>query len=318
MYKTPRQLLQEYNLHPKKEWGQNFLTSGDMCDRIVRSLGVQKGDRVLELGAGTGALTYRLCDLADHVFALERDRDLVALLEKEIQAPNVTVIAADAARFDLATLPGDGPLRVIGNLPYNISSPILFQLLKQRHLFTRLIVMLQKEVADRLLAQPRDGKDYSILSIRFAPFFSIRKMIAVPRTSFLPRPHVDSTVVCLDTLPSPRIPVADEIWYARVVKAAFANRRKILQNSLSAAFPAIPRDTLPALLTNLGLQASVRGETLTIEEFSRLSEAIKTAFLSVSSGPLPDPDEDNLPPEDTTSDDRLRGKSDDEIPTSEE
>ncbi|MCB9639915.1 MAG: ribosomal RNA small subunit methyltransferase A [Myxococcales bacterium] len=278
MFQDPRKTLRQHKLKPKYEWGQNFLISQDKVERIVSLLGAQPQDRVLELGAGTGVLTHMLTTEAPQteIFALERDRDLVALLEAEFahSDANVQVIAADAATFNLNELPEGGPLRVLGNLPYNISSPILFHLLEQRHLWKRSVLMLQKEVAERLAATPDSGKAYSILSVRFGMFFDILKVLSVSRRCFHPQPQVDSVVIRLDSLPEPRYPLKDEALFARTVKAVFASRRKTLLNTLNAGFSEIPREAVESILQTLNIDVQRRGESLSLEEFAHLSNTL--------------------------------------------
>ncbi len=278
MFQDPRKTLRQHHLKPKYDWGQNFLISADKVERMISLLGTQPGDRVLELGAGTGVLTYALADAMPQasIFALERDRDLVALLENELVPAyeNVQVIAADAATFALSELPAGGPLRVLGNLPYNISSPILFHLLEQRHLWTHALLMLQKEVAERLAAKPDSGKDYSVLSIRFGMFCDVLKVLNVPRRCFHPQPQIDSVVVRLETLSQPRFPLHSEATFARTVKAVFASRRKTLHNTLRAGFSEIPSDTIDTLLHTLHIDIQRRGESLSLQEFALLSNAL--------------------------------------------
>ncbi|HAA55996.1 MAG TPA: ribosomal RNA small subunit methyltransferase A [Myxococcales bacterium] len=276
MSNNPRHLLQQHGLKPKKEWGQNFLVEPNITKRIVELLEAQKDDRVVEFGAGTGALTKLLSERSDHVFAVERDRDMIGVLEEVYaKVPSVEVIAADAAKFDLNDVPGEGPLLVIGNLPYQISSPILFQILEQRKLVKRAVLMIQKEVADRLSATPKDGKDYSILSIRFGAYFDVKQAISVSRGCFFPRPKVESAVITLQPLETPRVPDELEPWFAKAVKIAFASRRKTLANNLKSGFRDIPKARIPELLEELGLDPKCRGENLTIEEFATLAKALQ-------------------------------------------
>ena len=278
MFQDPRKTLRQHHLKPKYDWGQNFLISADKVERMISMLGTQPGDRVLELGAGTGVLTYALAEAAPQssIFALERDRDLVALLEQELVPAyqHVQVIAADAASFALSDLPNGGPLRILGNLPYNISSPILFHLLEQRHLWTHALLMLQKEVAERLAAKPDSGKDYSVLSIRFGMFCDVLKVLNVPRRCFHPQPQIDSAVVRIQTLPQPRFPLHSEDTFVRTVKAVFASRRKTLHNTLRSGFSNISVETIDALLHTLHIDPQRRGESLSLQEFALLSNAL--------------------------------------------
>jgi 16S rRNA (adenine1518-N6/adenine1519-N6)-dimethyltransferase len=274
MYGNPKELLRQYDLVPKKSWGQNFLISPQILERIVALLGANRDDLVVEFGAGTGALTALLCRDVDRVFAIERDRDLVALLEREFAASNLQVIAADAARFCLSQIDESGDLLVIGNLPYQITAPILFRLHEDRHLYRRAVLMVQKEVADRLVAQPGDGKDYSLLSILFGAFFIIKRSLAVSREHFHPKPKVDSVVVVLEPRAQALVPIVDELLFTRVVKATFAQRRKTLLNTLQHGFPELQRKLIEQILCDLNIAPQTRGEALTIAQFALLTEAI--------------------------------------------
>lgn len=274
MPNNPRALLKQHNLYPKKQWGQNFLLEQNIIHKIVDLLDPQPTDQIVEFGAGTGALTALLCQRSQHVHAVERDRDLVTLLEAEFADQSIDVIAADAARFDLAQLSIPDKLMLIGNLPYQISSPILFNLLAQRTLLKRVVLMLQKEVVERLAASPQDGKAYSTLSIRFGALFHVEHAFNVSRNCFYPRPKVDSAVVLLEPLADPIIPDALEPTFAALVKAAFASRRKTLHNNLKAAFPDIPQDTLQTILHSANIEARSRGETLSIPAFAQLAQLL--------------------------------------------
>ncbi len=274
MSKNPRKLLKKHGLSPKKPWGQNFLVDDYMVGRIVNELGATPDDHVVEYGAGTGALTFHLIEQAGHVYAIERDRDLVAVLEEELSAPNITIMAADAARFSLKDLDYDGKLLVIGNLPYNITAPILFNLHEQRHLFKKAILMVQKEVADRIAAQPTDGKDYSILSILFGAYFQVRQAIFVSRKYFYPKPRVDSVIISLEPFEEPRVAIDDEDLFRRTVKMAFAQRRKTLSNNLRRGFEEFEKAEITEILEQLSLHPQQRGETLTIEQFAALSNLL--------------------------------------------
>ncbi len=278
MSKNPRSLLNKHGLHPKKPWGQNFLVEPTIVERIVDELGVTSEDTVVEFGAGTGALTFPLSQRAGKVYAVERDRDLVALLEQELEADNVEVIAADAAKFSFDTVTPSEGLYVIGNLPYNITAPILFHLHENRLRFKRAILMVQKEVADRLSAQPEDGKDYSILSILFGAFFYVEQAIFVSRKYFFPKPRVDSVIILLEPLAQPAAPIDDEARFQQTVKIAFAQRRKTLMNNLKAGFRDLSKEQLQEILDELGLEAQQRGETLTIPQFAALSNKLGEAI----------------------------------------
>lgn len=273
-FHNPRQVLRRYGLQPKKSWGQNFLVDPNTLERIVKQLGIEEGDEVVEFGAGTGVLTRMLAAEAKHVHAVERDRDLVELLEQEMAEEPITIIPADAATFQLAELSQNGRLLVIGNLPYQISTPILFSLLEQHHLFRRLVIMVQKEVADRLVAKPKSGKNYGVLSVRFGAYFRVKRAFNVSAKAFYPRPQVQSTIVTMEPHDTPP-PIQDDAWFARTVKASFAQRRKTLQNNLVSGFPELDKQHILALLEEVEISPQLRSETLTVPQFVALAEAIR-------------------------------------------
>ena len=276
MSNDPRKILQKYGFQPKKSWGQNFLVDPNTVLRIVNSLGITEDSRVVEMGPGTGVLTQHLAEQASDVFAIERDRDMVHILEHEFaEKSHVRVLSADASTFQLADLPEGSPFLVIGNLPYQLSSPILFSILEQRPLVKKAVFMLQKEVVDRLCASPGDGKDYSVLSIRFGAFFNIRKLFNVSKNCFHPRPKVDSAVFRLEIREQPLVAAEDEETFAAVVAAAFHQRRKTLLNNLSKSKLGLSKAEATELLNELGIDVSRRGEALTIQEFSTLAKAIR-------------------------------------------
>lgn len=274
----PKKLLRAHGLQPKKSWGQNFLVNPHTVQRIVDTLKPDEDSVIVEFGAGTGALTFLLAERAKKIYAVERDRELAELLRQELTNEKVVLLEADAARFSLEDLDEAGELLVIGNLPYQITAPILFQLHEQRHTFKRAVVMVQKEVADRLSARPGMGKEYSILSILFGAYFNVKQAIQVSRTHFFPRPKVSSAVVLLETRPEPLVPIADDKWFMRTVKVAFAQRRKTLQNNLRAGFHELEKEAITEVLQELEIDPQVRGETLTIEQFVALAKILQERY----------------------------------------
>lgn len=264
-------------IRPKKAFGQNFLIDLNILTRIVEAVRIQPSDNVLEVGPGRGALTRLLAERAAHVAAVEVDRQLVQLLRLEfLSAGNVTIVEADILKTDLALLLaplGSSPWKVAANLPYNISSQVMFAFLDQRELFSRLVLMLQKEVGDRLAAPP-GCKDYGILSVLFRLHFDISKEFIVRPGSFYPVPKVDSIVLSFDALPSPRYEVGDEPFFRKVVKAAFSQRRKTLWNCLRSASLGLDEAALHEALTVSDIDGARRGETLSLEEFALLSRSL--------------------------------------------
>jgi 16S rRNA (adenine1518-N6/adenine1519-N6)-dimethyltransferase len=261
---------------PKKRFGQNFLRDEGVAERILRAAELGPEDRVLEIGPGLGVLTDRLLQQAGEVRVMEVDRELAELLRGR-QAPSLTVLEGDAPRLDWPEFLPHPPYKLVANLPYNISSQVVFKILDHRRLFSRLVLMFQKEVGDRLAAGP-GTKDYGILSVLCGVWFDIRRIAVVPPGAFSPPPKVTSAVLRFDLLPAPRIEVADEEHFRRVVKGAFARRRKTLANSLAAVGFDVPAAT--AALQAAGIDPGRRGETLHLHEFARLAAALPAGPLS--------------------------------------
>ena len=265
-------------IRPKKALGQNFLTDRNVLARIVDTVELSPDDHVLEVGPGQGALTRLLAAQAAQVVAVELDRQLVPLLRREFaDLGTVEVVEADILRADLPELLGSrwkGRWKVAANLPYNISTPVLFQFMEHRQLFSRLVLMLQKEVGERLAAPP-DCKEYGVLSVLCQLHFDIRREFLVKPGSFFPAPKVDSVVLRLVPLAEPRVAVGDEALFRRVVKAAFSQRRKTLWNCLKSGQFLDDEVLLRQVLDGCGINPSRRGETLSLEEFARLENALE-------------------------------------------
>lgn len=263
------------SFHPKKRFGQNFLRDPGVVGRILAAAELQSSDRVLEIGPGLGALTDQLLARAGEVRVMEVDRELAHRL-RERHASRLSIIEGDALRLEWPALLPEPPYKLVANLPYNISSQILFKILDHRQLFGRLVLMFQKEVGDRLCASP-GTKDYGILSVLCRVWFDVRRVATVPPGAFFPPPKVTSAVLLFEPLPSPRVVVGDEDHFRRVVKGAFACRRKTLPNSLAAG--GFPAPEAVSALHRAGIDPGRRGETLTLEEFARLAEALSAAAL---------------------------------------
>ncbi|MDH4099403.1 MAG: 16S rRNA (adenine(1518)-N(6)/adenine(1519)-N(6))-dimethyltransferase RsmA [Nitrospirota bacterium] len=252
---------------PSKALGQNFLVDHGAVRRIVEAAEVDQEDTVLEIGPGKGVLTAALAEKAGQVVALEFDRHLAESLMSDFSgADNVRIIYADALEFPLETLPH--PLKVVANLPYSVATPILFRLLENRHCLSRMVLMFQKEVAERILAEP-GGRDYGVLSVMVQAFTRPKLEFVLPPDAFRPRPKIDSAVVSFETPSVPRVALVDENAFRRVVKAAFSQRRKTLRNSLKALLG----ERVEEVLLTVGIDPMRRAETLTLEEFARLSVA---------------------------------------------
>mgnify|MGYP005854461781 CR=1 FL=1 len=276
---SPKALCRHHKLAPKKSLGQNFLVHPDQARRLVAALEVQPQDTVVEIGAGLGALTLLLAQEARQVVALELDCGLIAVLEGEVLAgrENVQVVCQDALTFDFAGLSRrqGSPLAIIGNLPYQITSPLFFKLLADKAALRVMVLMMQLEVGERLVALP-GGKDYGILSVLLQYHFRLEKLFSLSPGNFYPAPRVDSVV--LRFFPqTPPLPARDEAYFTRLVKAAFATRRKTLKNCLSgqAASLGLAPAALPDILRTLDLDPGRRPETLSVLDFVRLSNAIQ-------------------------------------------
>ncbi len=279
-FPDPRALLFRYGLLAKKSWGQNFLVSERAYRAIVDASVASDDDWILEIGAGLGTLTMRLAQRVPEgkVVAVEREPDMLRVLEAELgHLDNVEVVPANALTYDIAPLARwrGSPIAVAGNLPYQIASQILFRIVDQREHVSRAVVMLQREMADRLTAAP-GTKEYGVLGILIGAYADVETVVRVKPAGFVPAPKVESTVVRLRFLPGgqPRVPIADPTWFSDVVHAAFATRRKTLRNTLRARFGD---DTAARALEAAGIDAGLRGEALTIAELARLAERVKEA-----------------------------------------
>ncbi|MBI5547531.1 MAG: 16S rRNA (adenine(1518)-N(6)/adenine(1519)-N(6))-dimethyltransferase RsmA [Deltaproteobacteria bacterium] len=275
MSEAPREILRRHGLRPKKDWGQNFLGDEQVLSDIAAACSVGEGDVVVELGAGLGHLTRALAETHAQIVAVERDRDLVRVLEKELALPNVKVIAANAADLDFEQVAQAPRPVVAGNLPYQLSSPILFQLLEQRTRVRRAVFLLQKEVAQRISAPP-GGRDYGLLSVLLQAFAHVGIVFEVSAHYFHPPPKVDSAVVRIDLLEKPRADVRDQARFTKVVKAAFALRRKTLSNALKAA-RLVDDAGLAAALARANIDGQRRAETLSPQEFAALERELPVA-----------------------------------------
>jgi 16S rRNA (adenine1518-N6/adenine1519-N6)-dimethyltransferase len=248
---------------PKKRLGQHFLTDRHYLDRIVDAIAPAAGEAMVEIGPGPGALTERLAAVVRPLHVVEIDRDLAATLRERFADGSVVVHEGDALDFDFASLPAG--LRVVGNLPYNVSTPLLFHVAKSAARLRDGVFMLQKEVVDRMVARP-DTPDYGRLSVMLQYRFAMASCLRVPPGAFTPPPKVDSAVVRMVPLGEGRPVAKDEGLFERLVLAAFTQRRKTLRNATRALVP-------PEAFALAGIDPGRRGETLGVQEFVRLSDA---------------------------------------------
>jgi 16S rRNA (adenine1518-N6/adenine1519-N6)-dimethyltransferase len=275
-YPGPRALLERYDLRAKKSWGQNFLADEQALEAIARLAVEAPGERVVELGAGLGHLTARLVARGARVVAVERDRDMARVLRGEL-GDAITLLEADAARLDFAALAAGGTaprVAVVGNLPYHLTSPILFSLLDQAEHVSRAVFLVQREVAERLAAAP-GTKDWGLLSVLLQHRADVTLERRVPARAFVPPPRVESAVLRIRFRP-PALEPRDPQRFRRLVKAGFAQRRKVLENAIGAAGLA-PRELVARALASAGVDGRRRGETLSVEEWVRLERELGAA-----------------------------------------
>ena len=274
--KAVREIQNRFSFTFKKGLGQNFLTSSDILDKIADAANCDEG--IVEVGPGFGALTQRLAARADKVAAIEIDERLIEVLDYTLSdLDNVKIIQGDILKIDLSDLiktEFEGmDVSLAANLPYYITTPIIARLLEERLPLKSIVVMVQKEVADRIAAKP-STKDYGAISV-LCQYYAEPEVIAkVPASLFVPPPKVDSAVVRLNMLAEPSVRAADEDMFFKTVRAAFSQRRKTLLNCL-ASFFGIPKDELKKIGETAGIDLSRRGETLSLEEFARLSDALR-------------------------------------------
>lgn len=269
-YKKTKEILDQYGLSAKKKFGQNFLIDGNILHKIVEAADIDSESTVIEIGPGLGSLTELLAQTAKKVTAYEIDTDMVRVLRDRLDYDNLEIVEGDILKQELDI---SEPITVVANLPYYITTPILFKLLESDLKINKIVVMMQKEVAQRLEGST-NTKDYNSLSIAIQYRTNPKIAFPVSREVFIPKPNVDSSVIVLDVLDKPRVDVEDEEFFFKVVKSAFAQRRKTLVNNLNSTM-GIPKDVLKEILVSLGIKETSRGESLGIEEFARLSEEIK-------------------------------------------
>lgn len=268
-----RYILKTFNIHMSKKLGQNFLIDADIVRGIVDAADIRPGERVLEIGPGIGTLTQGLAEAGAEVTAVELDKKLPAVLAKTLEGyENVRIVQGDILKVNIPEIMGSEPFKVAANLPYYITTPIIMTLLERRLPISRLVTMVQKEVADRMVAEP-GTRVYGALSVAVQYYTQPHVELDVPPRSFIPAPEVDSVVIVCDVREKPPVTVADEKLFFRVVRAAFGQRRKTLSNALKGA--GFDKELIRTALPAAGIDGTRRGETLSLTEFA----AIATAFL---------------------------------------
>ncbi len=273
--KVTIEIIQKYNFAFQKRFGQNFLIDGHVIGKIIRAAEITKDDVVLEIGPGIGTMTQYLAEAAGEVFAVEIDKNLLPILAETLaEYDNVTVVNEDILKVDIATLTGGRPVKVVANLPYYITTPIIMGLFENHIPATSITVMVQKEVAERMQAGP-GGKDYGSLSLAVQYYAEPYIVANVPPNCFMPRPNVGSAVIRLTRHSEPKIVVKDEKFMFKLIRASFNQRRKTLQNGINnSAELSIGKDAVVEALRKMGLPESIRGEALSLAQFAELSDLL--------------------------------------------
>ena len=285
-YSVTRAILERHGFTFKKSFGQNFLTDTNILQKIVDTAEIDKNVNVIEIGPGIGALTEFLAESAAEVMAFEIDERLVPILADTLRNfDNVTVVNQDILKVDLAQYMAEFknpnlPIKVVANLPYYITTPILMHLIESGIPFSEFVVMMQREVADRISAQP-NTKAYGSLSIAVQYYMTAKVAFIVPRTVFVPAPNVDSAILKMVRRDQPAVAVQNEKFFFKVSKASFVHRRKTLWNNLTSHFGKAEetKAKLTAALEQAELSPSVRGEALALADFARLADALKAQDL---------------------------------------
>lgn len=277
------EILQKYKFNFQKRYGQNFLIDAHVMQKIITSADIAKDEFILEIGPGIGTMTQFLCENAGFVAAVEIDQNLIPILQDTLSGyDNVDIINDDILEVDIRQLVkeknGERPIKVVANLPYYITTPIIMGLFESHVPLQSVTVMVQKEVAERMQAKP-GTKDYGALSLAVQYYAQPEIAAHVPQNCFMPRPKVGSAVICLKCHKEPPVQVKDEKLMFDLIRASFNQRRKTLLNGLNN-FPniSLSKEQIQECIEKLGVSASVRGETLTLEQFARLSDFVCDAM----------------------------------------
>jgi len=279
---TPKEILHQYGIKPNKKLGQSFLIDINVINRISDVADISEDDIVVEIGAGIGVLTENIARKAKKIIAVEIDRNLVEVLKDKLGGYcNVEVHSGDILKFDfsLVAKTHNSKIKIIGNVPYNISSPLIFRLISFRPVISDFMLMLQKEIVQRLVSVP-NNKIYGVPSVILQMFATVEKIFDVPSTCFYPQPKVESSMIKGSFRVKPFFPLQDEVFFTGLVKAAFAQRRKMLINNLkkSKLLADIEEDKIKEVLNSAGIDGKRRGETLSVEEYGKLSNLLWESY----------------------------------------
>lgn len=277
--KNTIEILQKYNFTFQKKFGQNFLVDKNILEKIVDAAQITEKDCVLEIGPGIGTMTQYLAERAGSVIAVEIDKNLIPVLQDTLSSyNNVTILNQDILKVDINHIVekynNNNPIKVVANLPYYITTPIIMALFENHVALESITIMVQKEVADRMQAQA-GTKDYGALSLAVQYYAKPEIIVKVPAACFMPRPNVDSTVIRLTRYETAPVKAEDEDYLFTVIRASFNQRRKTLVNGLSnAGSIGVGKEKIAEILSQMGLLSTVRGETLTLEQFTELSNRL--------------------------------------------
>ena len=273
LYEETQMLLNQYGLKAKKKYGQNFLISKEVLIDIIEKSQITKEDTVLEIGPGLGTLTKELVNACKRVIAVELDEDMVAILKNRFNNDNLEIINADILKLDINEITKKyGKIKVVANLPYYITTPIIMKLLESDYDISSITVMVQKEVGERLCSSG-SAREFGAVSVAVNYFADAKIIIDVPKENFLPSPEVDSVVIKLDVLEKPRVELINKKKFFGLVKAAFSQRRKTINNSFASY--EYSKEDIKNVLEELNIDSKLRAENLTIEDFAEISNALE-------------------------------------------
>ncbi|MDD4780807.1 MAG: 16S rRNA (adenine(1518)-N(6)/adenine(1519)-N(6))-dimethyltransferase RsmA [Tissierellia bacterium] len=281
--KVMKDVLDSYGFKFSKSLGQNFLIDGNIINKIVDTAEIDDNSGVIEIGPGFGTLTQCLCKRGKRVIAIEIDKSLIDVHKNTIPYDNIKIIYEDFMKIDVNKLIKEElegmDVKIVANLPYYITTPIIMKILEDKYKISKIVVMVQKEVAQRLNAKP-NTKEYSSISLAVQYRADTKIAMIVPNTVFMPRPKVDSAVIELNILEKPRIEVLDEKMLFSVIRGSFGQRRKTILNSISSNLN-YPKDILKIVLEKANINPGIRGEALSLEEFGRISDEMTKQSLEI-------------------------------------
>lgn len=272
LYEETQMLLNQYGLRANKKLGQNFLINGQVIEEIIEKSCITKEDTILEIGPGLGSLTKALLHSAKRVIAVELDENMVNILQNRFNQENLEIINEDILKVDLHEITKKyGKIKVVANLPYYITTPIIMKLLEEEYDIESITVMVQKEVGERLCAVP-GSKDFGAVTIGVNYYSNAKMIIDVPKENFLPAPEVDSCVIKLDILKKPPVELKDKKRFFKLVKAAFSQRRKTINNSLASG--EFKKEDVLNTLNKLNIDLKLRAEDLSIQDFANITNEL--------------------------------------------